>query len=531
MYGDDKENLKRQHRIAAIWAEMDTEKGDLIERSEAYARWTLPYIMLPTEEDAGYEPEKGNVEIGAPAVNHLANRIVDVLFPVSRPFFSVTMNPETELEIAKETDEAQLGEFKEELHAAIRKIEDLAVSKMNLSVYRPMAIEVAKHLIITGNALIRVMPQGQRVQYGIDRFGVRRNNKGEVYEVVLYDKKLLRSFDDKTKAEIKAQPPGLTHSDKVELMTHYCLKDGRWEITQEAEGLPIGSKEYQTPKDFDLIILTWTLAHNEHYGRGLVEDTAVTFHKLDVLGEAETEMLAIMCDIKFLVRPGSILSKNVEHLNTAPRGSYHVGNEGDVTIPDLGRRNDVQVLRSAILDSEALIQKSFLMFQTRDAERVTAEEVRAVANQLESAFGGLYSRLSVQWQQPEAEWAMRASNWEKQVEDASQFIVRVTTGLESMSREGQVDNLRLAIADMQMLEAVPEALQGAFHPLRFAKYVASNRGVAIMDFLKTPEEIQAEEQQAMVMAGRAEDMAQQSKANGAVQEYAGKAAVDKASQA
>ena len=39
--------MEAPHRISNIWATMDTDKGDLIERSEAYARWTVPAIMPP----------------------------------------------------------------------------------------------------------------------------------------------------------------------------------------------------------------------------------------------------------------------------------------------------------------------------------------------------------------------------------------------------------------------------------------------------------------------------------------------------
>jgi len=516
-----------QNQINQIWTEMEAEKGDLVERSREYARWTIPSVMS-TETDRRSELMKGSVEIGASVVNHLANRIIDVLFPVARPFFTVVLSDDVQLKLDTEMGNQGAGDFREAVHESMRKIENRAMTQMKLSTYRPMAIEVAKHLIITGNTLIKRKKNGSRIQYGIDRYGVRRTNEGVVHEVVLYDKKKLRAFSKHMKALITSVHPGLKDEDDLDLHTHYLWDQGRWLIRQEADGVMLDNQHRQSKKDFDLIVLVWTLPAGDHYGRGLVEDKAVTMHKLDVLGEAETELMAILADIKFLVKPNSVLATRLPELLDSERGSYHVGNEGDITVPQWGKQFDLSVISAAIDKSEARLKDAFLMSSVRDAERVTAEEIRMVANQLESSFGGLYSRLSVQWQQPEAELALEASNWRKLVKDVEMFDVIVTTGVESLSREGQTDNLRMAIGDMQMLDTVPDEIRAAFHPLRFAKFVSANRSVNVMDFLKTQDEMDADAQR----QAQAEAAAVQGQANaaaqGKVQEHAGKSAIDNA---
>ncbi|MBL1329612.1 hypothetical protein JL926_19595, partial [Acinetobacter baumannii] len=52
------------------------------------------------------------------------------------------------------------------------------------------------------------------------------------------------------------------------------------------------------------------------------------------------------------------------------------------------------------------IGKGFLLSSSivRDAERVTAEEIRMQANELETSLGGVYSRLAVDFQKPMAYW-------------------------------------------------------------------------------------------------------------------------------
>lgn len=512
----------KSHKIDDIWAKMDTEKGDLIERSRAYSRWTVTSVM-PEESSANVEAQKGSVLIGARLVNHLANRIVDVLFPISKPFFTVALTPEAQLELDSELDENAAAEAKGAVRDGTAKLEKVAMRKLKLTEYRPVAILAAKHLIVTGNALLRRMPSGKRVLYSVDRYGVRRDIEGNEIEVVLHDKKILSTFEEKTQELILEYHEHLKPEDEVVLLTHYKKVGKRWEVKQEADGCALGNDFTLNEKDYDLLVLGWALHPAEHYARGLVEDHAATFHHIDVTTEATTDLMAIICDVKFLVRPASSLAQDIGNLNASPRGSYFPGNEGDITVPELGKRNDLGVMMQAIQKWEQDLSQAFLLSSVRDAERVTAEEIRMIAGELESSFGGLYSQLAMSWQQKEAEYAISKVDIAKEVSAQMDiFEVLVTTGLESLSREGQIDNLRMAIGDLQMMEAVPEDIRGAMNPLRFAEFVFTNRSVDLKAFLNSQEEMQQNQQAEMEAAGRMQG--QQAEAN--VAEHAGKAAVD-----
>jgi len=515
-----------QHRIDDVWEQMDAEKGDLITRSETFARWTVAAIMQP---DGGENTEQihGSVNKGARWVNHLANKIVDVLFPVSRPFFTIAMTPKAKLELEKEIGEENSGQMQEMVRDATSKISEAALRHLNLVEYRPVAIMAAKHLIVTGNVLLRRLPTGERVLYPVDRYGVRRDLKGKEFEVVLADKKRFDTFDDATKTLILEAQPRIKDNDMLDLYTHYIKEGKRWKITQEVEGIPVGKPMYQNEKDYDLLVLDWSLFAGENYGRGLVEDNATMFHQIDVCTEAVVDLASVTADIKFFVRPGSPLSLQIAELNAAPRGTYWPGNGEDITVPEVRARNDLQTLVQLVQQWEQELSQTFLMSSVRQAERVTAEEIRMVANELESAFGGLYSQLAMQWQQREADFAISKVDFNAEVGGlGDQFEVLVTTGLESLSKEGQIDNLRLAIGDLQMMEAVPEDVRGAMNALRFAKFVFTNRNVDLKAFLNTAEEMEANRQQALAEAGRLQEM--QGAAN--VAEHAGKVAVDQQAQ-
>lgn len=521
--------IKRRNAIADAWTAMSAEKGDLVTRSEAYARWTIPMVM-PKAGDSTTEQTKSSVMIGARLVNHLANRVIDVLFPVSRAFFTVALTPEALLELEKENGEENVPAIQEIVRASTSKLEGVALRKLNLVEYRPIAIQAVKHLIITGNVLLRRMPSGKRVLYGVNRYGIRRDYEGNEIEIVLYDKKIFKSFSKEVQELIHAAQKldikqASKEEDEVELLTRYSKQpDGRWLVEQEADGVNLNNDQTLAAKDYDLLPLSWNLSSGEHYARGLVEDHAATFHQLDVTTDAVTDLMSIICDVKFLVKTGSSLAMMIPELNRSPRGSYFPGNEGDITVPDMAKRGDLSVMMSAIDKWENDLSQAFLMSRVRDAERVTAEEIRLVASELESAYGGLYSQLALQWQQREADYAIAQIDFEKEVGAGIDiFEVVVTTGIESLSREGQIDNLRLAIGDLGLMQHVPEEMRAAFNPMRFADFVFTNRSINLKTFMNTPEEMQAQQEAQLAQAGR---LAEQ-EAQGKVAEHAGKAAVDK----
>jgi len=519
----------KMHQIADIWSDMEAEKGDLIDRSEAYARWTIPSIM-PAANTSQVEQEKGSVMIGARLVNHLSNKVIDVLYPVSRPFFTVALTPEATLKMAKEIGEENSSLLQEAVRKSTSTLERVAMRKLRLTEYRPVAITTTKHLIITGNALLRRMPSGKRILYGVNRFGIRRDIEGNEYEIVLHDKKKMSSFDLKMKELIRTAQskkfvsPQLMDNEDVVLLTHYKkMPDGRWCVEQEADGVPLNNKQILSAKDYDLLPLVWNISTGDNYGRGLVEDYAATFHELDVTTDAATDMMALICDIKFLVKPGSALAMQVRELNAAKRGSYFAGNKDDVTVPELTKRGDLEVIMASIEKWENDLKEGFLMSNVRNAERVTAEEIRLIAGELESAYGGLYSQLALSWQQKEADYAIAQIDFDAEIGGKAElFEVLVTTGLESLSREGQIDNLRLALSDLTLTQAIPDELRAAINPMRFASFIFTNRSVDLTQFLNTPEEMQAQREQALAEAGRLEE----AKAAGKVSEHAGKAAVD-----
>lgn len=509
--------------LASKWEVMAGQKGDLISRCEQYAMWTDPSIC-PQENEDGAEQSRGNVVIGARLVNHLANKVVDTMFPSDRPFFALTLTAEARMRLEKEQGEEKAAQFAAQLRGATSRAEEAAVRKLNLTAYRPVAIQAVMHQIVTGNAVILRLEDGARVVYGVKDFCSVRDIRGALKQLILRDSKKFDSLTPELQAALKVKRPELKAGDDVTLYTYFWLERKRWHTVQAVDEVEVpNSKKSYKPVDSPVLSLTWNLSRGENYGRGLVEAHAAAFHNIDVTTQALLDLIGIAADLKFLVDPASGI--DIDELNEAARGAYLPGRKDDISTPDFPKRIEVQLLTEAIANWQRELSQAFLMQSgtVRDAERVTAEEIRFYARELESAYGGLYSKLALDWQKQEADYLI--SQIDFSVFDKTgvkTFDVAVTTGLESLSREGQLDALRLAIADLQMLEAVPEDVRAAINPRVFAEFVFTNRGVKLIEFLYSAEEMKANQEAQMAQQQQLLDA--QARAN--VGEAAGKKAVE-----
>lgn len=497
--------------MKTIWTKMTAAKGTILERCRKYASWTIPSLCEYEGQSESDEQTKASMVGGAQLVNHLANRIVDTMFPTDRPFFTLPLTPKADLALEREHkgDEVAKGKAILTIKKATARVEQDAMRNLNLTAYRPVAVEAVKHAIVTGGAIIHRDDDGSRSVYGIQDYCAARDLRGNLLKVILRDTKAYQDLDDATRADLDAAKPGAYAEDAVvEVFTLYQRVGDVWKAKQGVDTVLIsGSEDTYKDKDFPCLDLTWNLARGSNYPRGLVEDHSTTFHNMDVVTEAVIDLIGIAADIKFLVNPGSVL--DISELNASERGSYHLGVDGDISSPAFKQRAELEVMRAQIAEWFRMLSQAFLLNSgtVRDAERVTAEEIRAYARELESAFGGLYSKLALSWQQREAEYLIATLNLgDYSLDD---FDVTVATGLESLSREGQLDALRLAISDLAMLEGVPEDIRETIDKRAFTEFVFTNRGVMLAQFVLSSDQLaqkqaaaQAAEQQALQAQGQ-----------------------------
>ena len=158
----------------------------------------------------------------------------------------------------------------------------------------------------------------------------------------------------------------------------------------------------------------------------------------------------------------------------------------------------MRVVLDTVQRIEERLAYSFLLNTAiqRNAERVTAEEIRFMAQELESALGGVYSVLSQEMQLPLVNILMKRMSATKKIPKLPKGTVTpvIVTGVEALGRGNDLNKLRTYIQDLVQLSQVsPETIQRVnFDDL--VTRLATGHGIDTTGLIKTEQELQAEMQ-------------------------------------
>lgn len=477
-----------------VWQRLYGIKQPLMTRIERYASLTIPKICLPVGFDAESTDQTHDYQsVGAQGTNHLTNKIMLALFAPSRPFFRVGVGPST----AKEIEAIGMGP--EALAPILAKMERDAVAELDTRGQRPKLYALTRHLIIAGNVLLFLGKKELRVQ-GLRNFSVKRDSKGMVHTLII---KECLQFDE-LEADVRAACVG-KYQDNTKV-DHYKLirrlPSGDYGMSQwiDEHRLPTKFDGKWSPDNLPYRVLTWDLDDENDYATGLVEEYAGDLEALSVLSEAVVDGAVLGTEYRWLVNPTGQTS--ADDLNKSQNGDALPGIPADIAPTQGGNPMAIQTADGVMQRYEKRIALGFLMQSavTRDAERVTAEEIRQTAQELETSFGGVYSALAQIVQKPIALWLLQDLPGGLTIK-GKDFTVSVITGLDALSRNGDLENLRAALADLGNTLTLPPQLLGRikFEPL--AKFVGDGRGIDLTPFLMNDQEYQtalAQQQQARV---------------------------------
>lgn len=498
-----------KYDASSRWAQLDGSRRGLLYRCEQYAAFTLPKICLPNGYDQNSQELSHDWQsFGAQGVNHLSNKMMLALFAPSRPFFRY----QADAELAAELE--GLGVDAGALAEALSKGERDAVQALDGMAARPKLYEALKHLIITGNVLLILGKQQLRV-VGLKNYVAKRNVEGKLVEGMLREELLFDELAPKVQEyliQIGIHKPERDKANKVCLYKwiRWDSKSGDYHMTQHVDATPLpaefGGKwpEHKMPYRF----LTWDLADESDYGTGLVEDYAGDFSALSTLSRAQIESAILASEFRWLVNPGGMTKP--EDLQNSENGAALPGMKDDIQLVQAGKVGELQVIQNIAGDYIQRIGRGFLLGSavTRDAERVTAEEIRLQAQELETSLGGGYSRLAVDFQKPMAFWLTDEIGLSLK---GSKIKPIVITGLDALSRNGDIEALKMYLSDLAAVSTLPPMLQNMLRLRSIATKLAAGRGIASSEVLLSDEEIaannqqQQQQQQAMMNAQAAAD--------------------------
>lgn len=470
------------------WGTLTGQRRSFMQRCEAYASYTIPKLCLPDGYDqSNMELKHDYQSLGAQGVNHVSNKMMLALYAPSRPFFRLDPGPELQAALAEQ------GANEEEIAALLSVAERKAINVLDQRAIRPKFYEGIKHLIVTGNFLMILNKQGART-LGLRNYCVQRGADGTLVELVIKETVPYGTLKPDARAAVAAGRD-LPADEAVHFYRWVVLEtDGRYRESQWVNNILLPPAKYASVYTKDKMpyhAITWDLASGDHYGTGLVEDYAGDFAALSMLSEATVQAAILASEFRWLVNPAG--ATKAEDMAASRNGDALPGANGDITLLQSGKGSDLSVnLQVAQMYIER-IGKGFMMQSsvTRQAERVTAEEIRLVAEELETSLGGGYSRVAVDMQVPVARWLMSESGNKIGGHDIKPTII---TGLDALSRSGDRDMLALFLQDCSLVDQLGPELQARMRIAPIFAAFAAARGVATTTFLKTEEEVQQQRQ-------------------------------------
>ena len=486
--------------------ELSSERTQFLDEARQASELTLPYLIRGHEEYySGMKQLKTPWQsVGAKGVVTLASKLMLALLPPQTSFFKLQL------------DDSELGqdftpEIRSELDLSFAKVERTILESIAASDDRVAVHQALQHLVVSGNALIFMGREGLKV-YPLNRFVVERDGNGNVLEIVTKERIAKKLIEDELPSDLKVESvvdESTMGKEECDVYTHVKRENNRVVWHQEVYGHILPKSVSKAPVDANpWLPLRFNVVDGEAYGRGRVGQFIGDLKSLEALSQALVEGSAAAAKVVFVVSPSSTTKPAT--LANAGNGAIVAGRPDDIGVIQVGKTADFKTAFDMTQIYERRLAEAFLVLNPRNAERVTAEEVRMTQLELEQQLGGLFSLLTTEFLVPYLNRKLSVAQKTGDIPRIPKGIVKPTivAGINSLGR-GQ-DAVSLA----QFLQTIaqtmgPEAIAQYINPTEVVKRLAAAQGIDVLNLVKSVQEIQGEQQAAQQMQQQAMQAEQQ----------------------
>lgn len=431
----------------ATYERLKNDRVSYETRAENCAKVTIPSLFPKDSDNASTDYTTPWQAIGARGLNNLSAKVMLALFPM-QSWMRLKVSEWQAKQLV--SDPSQLAVVEQ----GLGMVERILMSYMEANSYRVTLFELIRQLALAGAALLYLPPPDSSAAsynpmklYTLHNHVVQRDAYGNVLQIVTLDKVAFAALPEDIRNNLGGTGTEYKPDQQVEVYTHIYLDDesGDFLSYQEVEGVEIDGTDGQYPASaLPWIAVRWTKRDGEHYGRSHVEEYLGDLNSLENLHEAMIKFSMIASKVVGLVNPTGVTQ--VRRLTKAQTGDFVAGRKADIEFLQLEKAADFTVAKQVADGIEARLSYVFMLNSAvqRQGERVTAEEIRYVASELEDTLGGVYSILSQELQLPIVRVLLNQLQATQQIPDLPQEAVEptVTTGAEALGRGQDMDKLR-----------------------------------------------------------------------------------------
>lgn len=497
--------------LSALYRLMASHRTNYLKRAQDCSFYTIPSLVPMDGDQSQAVLAERHTALGADLANGLANKLVLALYPAGRAFFRLSLSAAARKAFNK-VDPEEAEEAMSKLDDTLAEAEQEMMKAFDAYVPREELVVLMLHLLVAGNALLWQPTKGQVQVIALPHYVTHRTEND--YEWVIVRSFIRKEGPSVSKGQAPAGDAGVIESsdgpkeqsglpeedrNEIEVFTgQRRLASGQYEVWQEiADGTPVGMRKVFPDGEQPLQPQTYRLLPREHYGRSMAEDYLPDLIASASLSAGLVAGAAIMARMVYLVNPQGVT--DATDLNAAPNGSFVSGREEDVKPLQALKAADLAGVSTVLQGVTARLQAAFLssFAARRQGERVTAEEIRMLANELEGALGGFYSRAARYQQAPLAKKLLKRLTPDSDLLKAVAKVAepQVITGMEALGRQSEVTALG-QWAGFVAQTMGPQAMQTIVDPLAFSRKAAAAMGVSVLGVLKSQKKIDAERQAA-----------------------------------
>lgn len=485
---------------AGVYSKLESDRSQFISDGVACAELTIP-SLFPQSPDTPNKLPTPYQSVGARGVNNIAAKMMLAIFPPNTSVFRLKIEDEVIAQLDARPN------IKTKVEEGLAKVERRVTSELETQSLMPAAFELFKHLVVVGNVLVHSPDEGPIRVHSLHNYVVRRDYSGNALEVVLREKIAMVALPVAVQESLKAAKPQHEKAkDEVLIYTHVRRLKDRWEAYQEVGGIRVDGTYGTYPLGkCPWIPLRLIKQDGQNYGRSYVHEYKGDLLSLEGLSQALLEGAIAAAKVLFMVNPNGSTEKT--DLTKAKNGAFVDGVASDVSALQLDKYGDFRV---ALEQANALTERLSFAFLLNSAvqrrgERVTAEEIRYVARELEDSLGGIYSLLAQDLQMPLVSRKLYVLQKQKKLPDFPKEAVNpvIITGMEALGRGNDLAKLELAMSKVAPLG--PEAIARYIDVSDYIDRVFTSCGVDTSGLVKSAERLQQEDEQArmqqMIAAG------------------------------
>ena len=431
----------------AVYDRLVNDRNPYTTRAENCATYTIPSLFPKDSDNSSTDYTTPWQAVGARGLNNLASKLMLALFPMQTWMKLTISEYEAKQLVADPEGLAKVDE-------GLSMVERIIMNFIEANSYRVSLFEALKQLCVAGNVLLHMPePEGYTPLkvYRLSAYVVQRDAYGNMLQVVTRDQIAFGALPEDVRSQVESTSGEKKPDETVDVYTHVYLDEdsGNYLKYEEVEQTEVAGSDAEFPREAcPYIPVRMVRIDGEAYGRSYVEEYLGDLKSLENLQEAIVKMSMIASKVIGLVNPAGITQPR--RLTKAQTGDFVPGRREDIDFLQLDKQADFSVAQNVSTAIESRLSYAFMLNSAvqRTGDRVTAEEIRYVASELEDTLGGVYSILSQELQLPLVRVLLNQLQATQQIPELPKEAVEpaISTGLDAIGRGQDLDKLERCIA-------------------------------------------------------------------------------------